>query len=103
MPYRKLANLLLRLVLIRSYSGLCTERVRVEAVRFVIPKDMAHLAFEKPSEKLRFISPMSYTVTMAWSLPKREQNKKGSYKGKSGQAHKTAVSGGFGGGILSQI
>ena len=39
---------------------------------------------------------------LAQSLPKGEQNKKGRNKGKSGQALKIAVSGGFGGGILSR-
>ena len=39
---------------------------------------------------------------VARSLPKEETRTRRVDKGKSGQAQKTAVSGGFGGGILSQ-
>jgi hypothetical protein len=40
---------------------------------------------------------------LARSLPKEENRTRRVDKGKSGQALKIAVSGGFGGGILSQI
>jgi hypothetical protein len=41
-------------------------------------------------------------AVVARSLPKRKSRTRRVDKGKSGQAQKTAVSGGFGGGILSQ-
>ena len=40
---------------------------------------------------------------LARSLPKKKPRTRRVDKGKSGQALKTAVSGGFGGGILSQL
>ena len=54
MPCLKLANLRRRLILIRWYSGLCTERVRVKAVRSPTSKSYGPLTFRKTSVKLRF-------------------------------------------------
>lgn len=86
----------------------CTVSVVLNLYRFRDPATFSEPRFtpdlrRKFKQKHNSGSDDGPTELVAQSLPKEENRTRRVDKGKSGQALKTAVSGGFGGGILSQI
>lgn len=78
---------------------------RVQLVRTVsaCAQSRCHLNTKKPQQKGHYWGELTQIAPVGTVIAKEEDRTRRVDKGKSGQALKTAVSGGFGGGILSQI
>ena len=85
----------------RSYSRFCIELVQLYVIArsFSEPPDPVE---QQNLSKIAILTGLRLRAVGGTVVANREDRTRRVDKGKSGQARKTAVSGGFGGGILSQ-